>query len=146
MLDARKKISRCITNKSSPASNTGRPCSALKKSGQKGCHIHRSVEVNASAAMERASLPRHGADGKRECTEQGKAGAPPLPRAPGFYQASALPLLPAGQLSSRRRQHQSWATPRCKQRKHAAVGTEPSRVFGTRMSFATHLASQHRII
>lgn len=31
MLNARRKISRCITNKSSPASNTGSPCSALKK-------------------------------------------------------------------------------------------------------------------
>lgn len=73
--------------------------SLQKKHGQKVCWTHRRVEINASTAMANASPARCRAAGKQKHMEGGKVGAHPLPWAPGFYQASSLPLLPAGELS-----------------------------------------------
>lgn len=108
----RKEISQC--KRVQPCIEHTVMVSHAKRRGKKACQMHRSVEINACTAMECASPPSVGQTGKQECSKQGKEGTAPLPTAPGFYQVSALSLLPTGRLSGHRRQPCSLCCQQCK--------------------------------
>lgn len=70
------------------------------------------TKINASAATAHTAPPGMGWMGSRTAPrQQGRAGAPPLPRLPGFTRHWLFLSSPPGRLSGR--QHQSWAAPHC---------------------------------
>lgn len=101
--------------------------------------MHRTVEINACTAMVHASPPRVRQTGKQECSKQGRGGNP--------TSNSSWILAAISSLSAPHRKAQ-WPSQIALElvlqiMQHTAVGTEPSRVFGMGVGFATHLASQH---
>lgn len=71
---ARKEISQC--QQVQPSIEHTVMVSHPKICGQKGCQMHRTVEINACTAMAHAFPPSVGQMGQQECSKQGRGDNP----------------------------------------------------------------------